>query len=66
MPIDKFIRNDKTKVMRRRIAIQDFTGSFAFAQDDKIFAFALINDFTGFALRVFGEELLAAAIARVN
>ena len=31
-----------------------------------MFAFSLINDFTGFALRVLGEELLAAAIARIN
>ena len=31
-----------------------------------MFAFSLINDFTGFALRIFGEELLAAAIARIN
>ena len=31
-----------------------------------MFAFSLINDFSGFALRVFGEKLLAAAIARIN
>ena len=66
VPVDNFIGDDKAQVVRSRIAIQDFTGSFAFAQDDKIFAFALINDFTGFALRVLGEELLAAAIARIN
>ena len=66
VPVDNFIGDDKAQVVRSGIVKQDFTGSFAFAQDDKMFAFSLINYFTGFALRIFGEELLAAAIARIN
>ena len=66
VPVDNFIGDDKAQVVRSGIVKQDFTGSFAFAQDDEMFAFSLINDFTGFALRVLGEELLAAAIARIN
>ena len=66
VPVDNFIGDDKAQVVRSGIVKQDFTGSFAFAQDDEMFAFSLINDFSGFALRVLGEELLAAAIARIN
>ena len=73
MPVDELVWNDETQIVRSGSAVQDFTGSFTsfrmtrcFAQDDEMFAFSLINYFTGFALRVFGEELLAAAIARIN
>ena len=73
VPVDNFIGDDKAQVVRSGIVKQDFTGSFTsfrmtrcLAQDDEMFAFSLINDFTGFALRVLGEELLAAAIARIN
>ena len=54
VPVDNFIGDDKAQVVRKGDAA-------LFVQ-----AFSLINDFTGFALRVLGEELLAAAIARIN
>ena len=63
VPVDNFIGDDKAQVVRRRIYNFSRLSSLV---SRLIKALALINNLTGFALRVLGEELLAAAIARIN